>query len=554
MVRYRLLAAVLLIALPACNLNTSPAGRPEGAAGAVTATLSADSRAAIAALLTLPVEATFAAPPIATPVPPTAAHASPTSTPTPLPISPTASPSPIPPPTLTPQPTLTVAPALPVPTRTIPGPPTVMPLDDGSGNTIAGTGSNASFSPIPGFAALPDALYYLSDAGGLPQVFRLRIGLNHPDQLTFSGTGAAAFSVAPDGTLAYIDRTGQMIVGGLPILPPENPDGTLPRVAALAYSPGGDWLAFVLQGPQPGGPPTSVWMRNAAGTAIPLATSVDDALIFTGPLSWHPNGGEVIVAVSLPAGPAAARIDITTGALRALWNQGDLPPGSYTSARWSPDATAILAWSSNRLLRLDPDTLMARVIMDGAGLTLTGAWQTAGGMLTVAGQGAEGMLRLYALQAEGVAPLPLTQAFAGPGVLEALWDRAGLSAVIVALGPPGTLGTAYLRDPAGALIDLTPLTGPVGAPQWGPAFQRGDWARVQTTAGDPLNLRATPSLQAEVLFRMVSASRVAIIGGPRLADGLRWWQVRTPDGVSGWAAEAISDPQGQRLRTLLPTD
>jgi hypothetical protein len=114
------------------------------------------------------------------------------------------------------------------------------------------------------------------------------------------------------------------------------------------------------------------------------------------------------------------------------------------------------------------------------------------------------------------------------------------------------LGTAYLRDPVGTLRDLTPLTGPVGSPRWGPAFEPGDTARVQTTRGDTLNLRDVPG--GSVLFQLVSGSRVMITGGPRAQGGYRWWRVQMPDGVLGWAAEAVLDEQGARLRTLLPVE
>ncbi|MCD4687078.1 MAG: SH3 domain-containing protein, partial [Anaerolineae bacterium] len=98
------------------------------------------------------------------------------------------------------------------------------------------------------------------------------------------------------------------------------------------------------------------------------------------------------------------------------------------------------------------------------------------------------------------------------------------------------------------------LTGRVGSPQWGLVFQLRDWARVHTIQGDTLNVREYPTLNARVLTALYSGSRVGIMGGPRDADGYRWWRVRTETGVEGWAVESILDDRGESMRTLQPTD
>lgn len=101
--------------------------------------------------------------------------------------------------------------------------------------------------------------------------------------------------------------------------------------------------------------------------------------------------------------------------------------------------------------------------------------------------------------------------------------------------------------------NTNPVAGvPANTPQVNPVFLPGDWARVYTTAGDTLNVRGTPSINAGVLARLSSGSQVQIVAGPRNADGYRWWQIRTADGVVGWAVESVTDAGGVTLRTLQP--
>ena len=66
----------------------------------------------------------------------------------------------------------------------------------------------------------------------------------------------------------------------------------------------------------------------------------------------------------------------------------------------------------------------------------------------------------------------------------------------------------------------------------------GGRARVYTTAGDTLNVRAGTSTSQDVLERMPKDSILQIIGGPVFEYPYIWWQVRTPSGVVGWSVEA----------------
>jgi hypothetical protein len=540
----------LLAAVTGCTLNLNRE-EDRSTPHVVTATLGF-------AVVTAPAEKTdngFLAETATAPPTATAAITANPPTHTPAPSeTPTLTPSPVVPPTFTPPPT-----AIP-PTRTRPGPPTVPPLDDGSGHLVPDTGSEGvAVSPVAGVDELPETLYYLSDQGNIQQVWRLRIGFSFPEQLTFSPTGVTAFDVAPDGTLAYFTPGGEMIVGGIPFLPPAAPDGTLPQVTALAWSAGGEWLAYTLQTPGAADarsgdhPVDGLWIRNAQGTTVPLEANTygETQRIYGGPLDWRPDGSEVLAKTTLETGAAHSRVNVISGAATPVWNTTTLPPDAFSGARWNVNGNAIIASGAGTILRIEPDTLAVQTLLGAeSGLNPQDAQQFANGTVTFV-SGTE-TKQLYEIPLGQGAPVPVTRSLTtSGGRIDFLWDNFGQQTLIVITEPAdAALGTAYLRDESNTLYDLTALTGPAGSPVWGPSFRPGDAARVRTTQGETLNVRAAPG--GAILIALVNGSRVTITGGPRLYDGLRWWRIQTPDGVSGWAVEAVPGDQGQRLRTLIP--
>lgn len=66
----------------------------------------------------------------------------------------------------------------------------------------------------------------------------------------------------------------------------------------------------------------------------------------------------------------------------------------------------------------------------------------------------------------------------------------------------------------------------------------GDTARV--LPGDPNNLRVDPSPDAERLGMIPAGETVAVIGGPRCAHDLTWWEV-IHDDQAGWTVEGQGD-------------
>jgi len=447
------------------------------------------------------------------------------------------------------------------PTRTPSSPPTVPPLDDGSGRAIAGTGRDVfaltGFDPQD---ALPETLYYLGGDAGAPQVWRLQWGLTAPEQLSFNPWGVAAYSVAPDGTLAYIATNGEMTIGGLPIAPPSAPDGTRLLPEALAWSPLGGWLAFTLR--TPGAEPgfegdfsqDGLWVRSTDGRTLHLATSdysSGNHRIYTGPLSWRPDGTEVLAGVITPDGFAAARVNISSGEVIPLWND-DLPPGTYTDARWSSDGASILAAAQNRVIRIQPETLGVQTLLDeDAQLRPGRVQQLSNGTLSFAAQQADaGAWSLYVTAPGQEAPLPLTAPLVDGGTIEFLWGDVEPEAVIVAYDTPDSpYGAPYLLDADGALRELTPILGEIAAPSWGPLAVRTDLAMIAAGEGQAVNFHGVPG--GPVMSALNDGTLVTVLSGPRTLGGQRWWEVRVADGTTGWVMERHED-SGERALIPLP--
>jgi len=56
-----------------------------------------------------------------------------------------------------------------------------------------------------------------------------------------------------------------------------------------------------------------------------------------------------------------------------------------------------------------------------------------------------------------------------------------------------------------------------------------------------LAVRENPGTDGNVEGRLCTGEKVAIEGGPRNADGFKWWEIEAANGLAGWSAEASAD-------------
>lgn len=83
---------------------------------------------------------------------------------------------------------------------------------------------------------------------------------------------------------------------------------------------------------------------------------------------------------------------------------------------------------------------------------------------------------------------------------------------------------------------MTPTPTPTPVPTLGP----GGKARVDA---ETLNVRAQPSTTANRVGVLLQGEKVAILEGPKEANGYRWWRVRSEKDITGWVAEGTKNVQ-----------
>ncbi len=119
-------------------------------------------------------------------------------------------------------------------------------------------------------------------------------------------------------------------------------------------------------------------------------------------------------------------------------------------------------------------------------------------------------------------------------------------AVLTSFSPPPTATPLPVAVPT-----VTPAAPAPPAPPAPPAAPSGLYvggqARVQTTAGDRLNVRTGPGRSFSVAVQARNGEIVTIVGGPTTANGYVWWQIRLSEGTVGWAVESADGVQ-----TLVP--
>ncbi|HIC89958.1 MAG TPA: SH3 domain-containing protein [Anaerolineae bacterium] len=103
--------------------------------------------------------------------------------------------------------------------------------------------------------------------------------------------------------------------------------------------------------------------------------------------------------------------------------------------------------------------------------------------------------------------------------------------------PVGSVPSPSLPSPAeegtASKVTATPTPSPV--------LQAGRRAVVYGTEGEGIRVRGAPGTDAETLGVYPDGSVFTVLPAERdqypvRADGYRWWYVRTPDGIEGWAA------------------
>jgi TolB protein len=124
---------------------------------------------------------------------------------------------------------------------------------------------------------------------------------------------------------------------------------------------------------------------------------------------------------------------------------------------------------------------------------------------------------------------------------------------VVAADSSGTarqLSAASSDDRGWSSWGSLPLGSIVRSPSFGSTngLKIGGRARVHVL-DDGLKLRSDPRIDNNVIEKMPNGTTVSILDGPTpgTSDSYTWWEVKAPDGNSGWAVEAADG-----ITTLIP--
>ncbi|MBC8098985.1 MAG: WD40 repeat domain-containing protein, partial [Armatimonadetes bacterium] len=94
---------------------------------------------------------------------------------------------------------------------------------------------------------------------------------------------------------------------------------------------------------------------------------------------------------------------------------------------------------------------------------------------------------------------------------------------------------------------------PIPSPQPSLLYlQTGAIAAINSLAGDNIRLRVTPSIVSDenILQNLADGTRVTLLEGPVMAEGLMWWRVRVDvDASEGYVVEQLPD---ESLQILVP--
>ncbi len=293
--------------------------------------------------------------------------------------------------------------------------------------------------------------------------------------------------------------------------------------------------------------------QNALGEAVMLVSSS------AYPNATHPEFGMAIAnLVSAYNAYTGMRQDylFAPGAFRVNFAQSsELVVVSYfDSASGEPNAIRIYTRGGRLAGEMNDGSLPVFNVTSIDGIV--------GGFIASAssGQGRAGGTTLYRVYTlPGSEPAPFTAVSVWNSSLGANYEIAwvsdeqynpnpsveawGVASPNVVFAPPGPIIAQPVLPTLPVAIPVVP-TLPVAVPV---RLRAGGQAVVQTTAGDPLNVRAGAGRGFQVIARVSAGQIVTIIQGPVVADGFTWWQIALPSNVVGWSVEAADS-----IQTLIP--
>lgn len=291
-----------------------------------------------------------------------------------------------------------------------------------------------------------------------------------------------------------------------------------PDLGRAALSPDGTQLIALQMGSSNGQTAPSglekVDLATGQGTALTTKPGIDQ-------VGWADNNTILFSTVTLPT-PITPTISQAIGqSLFGIWPLAPTALVKYAIGLWS---MPVVGGDAMQLLASDGRGIgLIRVTPDGANAVVSFIPSLAG-MVSASSADA----------ARQAAPFPQI----------VVVQMNGQNAAQLAKGGQPALAT-------GTFVAVAAAPVAVQSNVTAPALVVGGQAVVTTIVGTSLNLRQNPTTTAPVKRLLPRGTVVTILAGPTVAEGLRWWQVRAPDGSMGWVADQITDATGT-TNTLAP--
>ena len=358
----------------------------------------------------------------------------------------------------------------------------------------------------------------------------------------------------------------------------ETREGNDAYVSALAWSPDGRYLAFVVAGRkvakdgvwfvQPGQFPPIQLLVDCPSPGFPgcqiISNPINPDNWVTDTIAWSPTSDALLGQLTLPAEGGRGAIIIMPVTFDERARDVRPPVFRHDYGSWSRDGSRVLVSGRGP----DDNVYVGWINRDGSFSELLFAAADNGLWMGFANQAVDGSV--YALGAPGGrgappgSPLALYNMFGQPLTApigdgfpqRVIWSPDGRAVYVEANG------RQYLASIDGSVTEITGLVSGARAVNWVEGdLPPGDGFSGPTTPPTPagvvegaiyfpgqqlrvysetLNIRSGPGTGFDfVRGFLVTGEYVVILAGPVEADGATWWQVQTADGAIGWIAGAI---------------